>query len=91
MARKDPDERRAFHAEYMRMRYQTDPAHRAKHIARVKVTKAVKRGRLVKLSCEKCGSAKSQAHHPDYSRPLDVQWLCRDCHAEKHGGHGFHN
>jgi len=25
-----------------------------------------------------------QAHHPDYSRPLDVVWLCAKHHAEAH-------
>ena len=43
------------------------------------------RGHLVAKPCEKCGSADSQKHHPDYSKPLDVIWLCRPCHVAVHG------
>lgn len=41
--------------------------------------------------CECCGKpahrngpkkAGLHAHHPDYSRPLYVFWLCRSCHAQ---------
>jgi hypothetical protein len=35
--------------------------------------------------CEKCGYHKSQAHHHDYSKPLDVNWLCFACHRKEHG------
>ena len=24
-------------------------------------------------------------HHPDYERPLDLQWLCHHCHNAVHG------
>ena len=35
--------------------------------------------------CEKCGNKlKLHAHHKDYSKPLDVTWLCRYCHEEIH-------
>jgi len=31
--------------------------------------------------CAQCGTkAKTQGHHADYSRPLDVAWLCAKCH-----------
>lgn len=54
--------------------------------ARKKVHHAVKTGRLIKpSSCERCGLIKSlNAHHPDYSRPLDVIWLCSSCHKIVH-------
>lgn len=50
------------------------------------VHRAVERGVLVRpTSCEKCGRAVSlHAHHEDYTKPLDVQWLCRSCHLRRH-------
>lgn len=33
-------------------------------------------------ACERCGEAADvDAHHYDYARPLEVEWLCRPCHA----------
>jgi len=48
------------------------------------VSSAIKRGDLVRQPCEKCGEAKSQAHHDDYSKPLSVRWLCVKHHREHH-------
>jgi hypothetical protein len=44
------------------------------------VHNAKKRGILIQLPCCYCGSEKTEAHHPDYSKPLDVVWLCRKHH-----------
>jgi len=41
--------------------------------AQGKVHTAIKSGRLVRLPCFVCGD-NAEAHHPDYSRPLDVVW-----------------
>jgi hypothetical protein len=44
-------------------------------------------GALVKPgACEGCGTkgTKLEAHHRDYAKPLDTEWLCHDCHAEWH-------
>lgn len=46
--------------------------------------KAVKRGEIQKQCCEICGSANVQAHHSDYTKPLDVIWLCPKHHAWIH-------
>jgi ribosomal protein S27AE len=44
----------------------------------------LKRGKLTRGVCETCGSAKSEMHHEDYSKPLVVRWLCRRCHLALH-------
>ena len=51
--------------------------------ARNKVNNAVRDGRLLKpASCSKCGDNHHQieGHHEDYSKPLDVIWVCPPCH-----------
>lgn len=45
---------------------------------------AVRRGLVSQQPCEACGDQKSEAHHPDYSRPALVVWLCRKCHKAEH-------
>jgi hypothetical protein len=45
-----------------------------------------RRGIIVPQSCEKCGTEKAQKHHEDYSKPLEVRWLCKACHLLEHGG-----
>lgn len=34
--------------------------------------------------CVICGSDKSQGHHENYDKPLEVVWLCAAHHAERH-------
>ena len=59
--------------------------HPEKTAAYNKVRRAIKNGSLVRLPCLICGDPRSQAHHRDYSRPLDVEWLCFKHHREAHG------
>lgn len=47
---------------------------------------AFKMGRIEKLPCEACGSEESQAHHEDYSKPMDVKWFCNLHHSHVHHG-----
>ncbi len=55
-----------------------------KHRAHRMVAYALKKGRLLKTPCMICGETKSESHHEDYSKPLDVLWFCRKHHAEHH-------
>lgn len=48
--------------------------------ARDLVYQAVRKGELTREPCEVCGDPKSQAHHEDYARPLEVRWLCQEHH-----------
>ena len=37
--------------------------------------------------CERCGKNPAQhRHHPDYSKPSEVQLVCTKCHGEIHSG-----
>lgn len=49
------------------------------------VSKAIRDGKLTPKPCERCGFALGvQAHHEDYSKPLEVVWLCTKCHGARH-------
>lgn len=66
-------------------RYRSDPTEKMKNYARGAVSNAIDKGRLVRLPCEQCGAIDTEAHHDDYSKPLDVRWLCRPHHMTLHG------
>jgi len=40
----------------------------------------LQRGKIKRKPCRLCKSPNAQMHHRDYSKPLKVEWLCRDCH-----------
>lgn len=65
-----------FKTQYNKFKY--------KFSARQKVKYAIKVGKLKKLPCVKCNKCPSDAHHPDYSKPLLVIWLCNFHHKEIH-------
>lgn len=50
------------------------------------VSNAIREGRLVRPEyCESCGeTGEIQAHHEDYTKQLDVNWLCVCCHSKRH-------
>jgi hypothetical protein len=54
--------------------------------ARSLANSARRHGRLVAPTvCGSCGKArKIRMHHEDYSKPLDVRWLCDVCHTQLH-------
>ena len=45
---------------------------------------ALHRGLVKRLPCQVCGGRGAHGHHEDYSAPLEVIWLCRWCHHERH-------
>jgi hypothetical protein len=47
---------------------------------------ALRNGQIARPdACEKCGEAgRVEAHHADYSKKLEVQWLCKNCHGATH-------
>lgn len=54
-----------------------------KQKAHAAVAGAIKSGKLIKLPCW-CGNTMSQAHHEDYSKLLEVTWLCQKHHKQEH-------
>ncbi len=45
---------------------------------------AIQLGKIIPQPCQVCGKEKAQGHHEDYSKPLDVVWLCSRHHADRH-------
>src|SRR5208283_2042787 len=60
-----------------------------KYKAHMIVGTALRNGTLIRKSCEisSC-TGKAEAHHDDYSKPLDVRWLCRKDHRQWHKENG---
>ncbi|MBW8268314.1 hypothetical protein [Caldovatus aquaticus] len=71
-------------AQRAKVRYEErHPEKRAAHIA---LGNALRDGRVMRpKACEQCGaSGRLHGHHDDYTRPLDVRWLCVACHEGEH-------
>jgi hypothetical protein len=79
---------RARHPEKERERLARNRKEQAKKVsARRRVAKAIERGSIVRPDvCERCDRLDPlvQAHHADYDRPMEVEWLCSYCHAAEH-------
>lgn len=49
------------------------------------VARAIRSGKLVRGPCEECGTTENvHAHHADYTKPLEVRWLCAAHHGYTH-------
>jgi hypothetical protein len=82
------DRKHALENQERRAKHNADSIRRNKEYKQVKsayskVQRAVLSGKLIKLPCEVCGG-KAEAHHDDYSKPLDVRWFCKLHHEEYH-------
>lgn len=88
-ARGRTPERKAAHATICRRKGWPDKRafrerYPEKYAAHSAVLVAVRSGRLLRRPCEVCGTEPAHAHHDDYSKPLDVRWLCPAHHGEEH-------
>lgn len=71
-----------------KLRLKSTAKYRKKYPERYKAYKAVSnalmRNTITRKPCYACGNKKSQAHHEDYSKQLDIIWLCGPCHRAYH-------
>lgn len=76
------------HAEYMRKNRkrhsELTTEQKKKANARSYLNVYIKRGKIIRKPCEKCGAGHTEGHHEDYNKPLEVIWLCRECHLDIH-------
>jgi hypothetical protein len=82
---RDPEAFKAYNREYCNSRYK-DEEFRRKKLARSYVISNVRHGYIDRpTECQQCRSTSSiEAHHEDYSKPLEVVWLCKSCHMNRH-------
>ena len=72
-------------------RYANDPDYRKRVLARA----AARKHHPDPQPCEQCGTEPADRHHDDYDKPLEIRWLCRECHIQHHAevegtwGYGF--
>jgi len=73
------------HPEWARRGAAKQRATRSENVrARKLPYKAVKRRELARGVCLVCRVPRAEAHHSDYSKPLEVVWLCRIHHRAWH-------
>ena len=77
--------------EGKKARYKATKKYRENNIehytANTKVSNAIRDGKLKKLNvCMICGktNCRIHAHHYDYSKPLEITWICSNCHYRIH-------
>lgn len=66
--------------------YRLKPQNKIKERAWKLTGNALKTGLLIRPNtCSKCNvTCKPEAHHTDYTKPLDITWLCKKCHENTH-------
>lgn len=64
--------------------FRNTPEQRIKIKARMAVNNARIRGKITRMECCVCGDIRVHAHHPDYTKPLEIIWLCPTHHKEAH-------
>ena len=55
-----------------------------KLVCRMRFNAAVSSGRIRRQPCVVCGLSPAEGHHSDYTKPFEVEFLCRKHHMERH-------
>lgn len=82
--RQDPGYRKA-EVQREKVLYEFDSEFRRRKRARARARWAFTRGEIAQVPCP-CGRRDSEIHIEDYSKPLEVTWLCRRCRQIWHYG-----
>lgn len=64
-------------------------AEKVRYRARKQLARAVSFGRIDRPDrCSQCARVGPvEGHHPDYTKALEVEWLCPSCHRQLHREH----
>jgi hypothetical protein len=86
IARRDPEKVRANSIRKVeKRRLFGTPEQRAKIVARQALRNEISRGHIERGVCEVDGCEETgEGHHDDYSKPLEVRWLCALHHRAEH-------
>lgn len=66
------------------LKYLKNKKNKVKIEARKLYLKAIKDGIIKRKPCIICATVKSEGHHYDYTKPLNVIWVCKRHHADIH-------
>lgn len=75
--------RRSHHEHIIKISKAWRSSNPEKRRAHYIVQNAIRFGRLVRpKNCSQCGLGDQiiEAHHEDYGKPLQIEWLCPSCH-----------
>lgn len=79
------DTHKEYHRTYEAKKKLTDNEYKEKYRVRNLLHKALTAKQIKKGVCEMCFANKFiEGHHSDYTKPLYVTWLCRECHKALH-------
>lgn len=89
--KQNPEYFREYYKQNRQIRLDSNKRFRLRHPERYEAYKkyryAIKSGKLKKSTqCQMCGEKeiKIHGHHVDYMKPLEVIWVCLECHKQIH-------
>jgi len=82
----DRQREQTLHRKKLKIKYQkqTRKNNPQKYKCTTMVNHAIKKGKIKKGLCEVCNNEKVEAHHEDYDKPFDINWLCKKHHLKLH-------
>lgn len=74
---------RKKHRQKMGYNYRMNAQNKQALKSRRKLNAQIEMGNLQRQPCQVCQQPNAQAHHPDYSKPYGIIWLCEIHHRER--------